>query len=348
MPLPLTSEQFLSLVRAGILAPSADNRHPFRFAYSSDTIRVRGDESFLNASYHRGILLRISLGAVVQNLMLEAGTQGFGVRTHWFPDPADPAFVAQLGLSAGGDAEPQLAAAIPHRHTNRKLYFQGPPLDPEQLETLEHEVELVAGARLVWLDARPVRGKALRLIRLSEAERFRNRPMHEELFSSVRFDVGWNRVSDEGLAPGALGVEPPLRPIFRSLRHWSLMRLLNFVGGHHFMGIRAGDMPCRFAPHLAVIVTDWAVEQGAVAVGRAFERLWLRAQASGLALQPLAASALFALPGYGDVPSALRHQLQRGWSDIVGDARPLMVFRLGMATAPEIGSGRRPLETYVT
>jgi len=347
MPLPLTGEQFQSVVRAGVLAPSADNRHPFNFECVGDAIRIRGDADFLKASYHRRILLRVSAGAIVQNMILEAGTLGFGVRTRWFPDPGDPTFVARLDLEDGGEAETQLAGAIPFRHTNRRLLFRGPGLGREQREALERDVAIVAGARLVWLDGVPVRNKALRLIRLSEAERFRNRSMHEELFSSVRFGVGWHRVSDEGLAPGALGVERPLRPIFATLRHWSLMRLLNLVGGHHFMGVRAGDLPCRFAPHLAVVVTDLEVEPGALAVGQAFERLWLRAHALGLALQPLAASALFALQGYEDVPTELRYQLQRGWADIVGDARPLIVFRLGRASAPAVGSGRRPLETYL-
>lgn len=347
MSLSMTGEQFRSVVQAGVLAPSADNHHPFLFQRTDDGIIMRGDREFLNAAYHRRILLRMSAGAVVQNMVLEAGRLGFGVRFRWFPDAADRACIARLEFGSEHEPDPELAHAIPLRHTNRRLRFSGPAVPRAVLGRLEADVKAVAGAQLVWLDGPETRRKALSLIRLAEAERFRCRPMHQELFSSVRFDVGWGRTAEEGLAPGALGVERLLHGAFAMLRHWPVMRALNLVGGYQFMGFRAGDLPCRLSPHLAVIVTDLPVESGAMAVGQAFERVWLRANAVGLALQPLAASALFTLEGYADVRESIRHQLARGWADIVGDARPLIVFRLGMAEAPAIRCGRRALETYV-
>lgn len=68
-----------------------------------------------------------------------------------------------------------------------------------------------SACQLVWLDESARRRQALRLMRRAGTERFRNRTLHEELFSAIRFDVGWRATCPEGLRPGALGVEPPLR-----------------------------------------------------------------------------------------------------------------------------------------
>jgi hypothetical protein len=94
------------------------------------------------------------------------------------------------------------------------------------------------------------------------------------------------------------------------------------------------------------LTTTLSLEEGALAVGRALERVWLRATKMGLAFQPFAAPALFALEGYKDVRSALRRQLAEGWSEVVPDGTPLLVFRLGRASSPQVRSGRPSIEHY--
>lgn len=347
MPEALPDGQFRALVQAGILAPSADNHHPLRFERSGRAVVVRGTDQFLAAPFHRRVLLWISVGAVVQNMLLEASRQGLEYQVTWAPEPGQPDLVARLDPGPGFHGDSGLAAAIPTRRTNRALRFSGPPLEPSDCALLEQEARTAPGASLIWADSPGSRAEALRLIRIAEGERFRCAPMHHELFSSVRFDLGWNVPADQGLSPGALGVERPLRPAFALLRHWPVMRALNLVGGHRFMGVRAGSLPSRLCPHLGVIAVDGELDPGARSAGMAFERVWLRASALGLALQPLAAAALFALDGYGDVRSSVRRSLAEGWARLVPGQRPMMVFRLGRAAPPQVGTARKPLESYL-
>jgi hypothetical protein len=348
MPDALPDGQFRALVQAGILAPSADNDHPLRFERADRTLVVRGTDQFLAAPFHRRVLLWISAGAVVQNMLLEASRQGLEYQVTWAPEPGQPDLLARLGPGPGFPGDSELADAIPTRRTNRALRFSGPRLEPTELAVLEREARTAPGANLIWADSPGSRAEVLRLIRIAEGERFRCEPMHHELFSSVRFDLGWGVPADQGLSPGALGVERPLRPAFALLRHWPVMRALNLVGGHHFMGIRAGSLPSRLCPHLAVVVVgEGDLGAGARAAGMAFERVWLRASALGLALQPLAAAALFALDGYRDVRPSLRRRLAEGWARLAPGQRPMMVFRLGRAAPPPIGTARKPLESYL-
>lgn len=347
MPDALADGQFRALVQAGILAPSADNHHPLRFERKDHALVVRATDEFLAAPFHRRVLLWISAGAVVQNMLLEASRQGLEYQVTWAPEPGQPDLLARLEPGPGFAGDSELADAIPSRRTNRALRFSGPRLEPTELAVFERDVRTAPGASLIWADSPASRAEAVRLIRVAEGERFRCAPMHHELFSSVRFDLGWHVPADQGLSPGALGVERPLRPAFALLRHWPVMRALNLVGGHHFMGIRAGSLPSRLCPHLAVIAVDGELDAGARSAGMAFERVWLRASTLGLEVQPLAAAALFALDGYRDVRPSVRRRLAEGWARLAPGRRPMMVFRLGRAAPPPIGTARKPLDSYL-
>jgi hypothetical protein len=163
----------------------------------------------------------------------------------------------------------------------------------------------------------------------------------------VRFDIGWKASCEEGLPPGALEVEPPLRRPFQALRSWPLMRLLRLFGFDLLLGLRAGYLPCRLSPHIGVIATDLDLERGALAAGRALERQWLRATKMGLALQPAAAAVVLALgdPDIG-ISQEVRHQLRTGWRSLVPHWTPVMLFRMGHAEKPSVVSSRKSLEHY--
>lgn len=341
-------ETLLDIARSGVLAPSADNQHVFRIELSEATLRLWPTSEFaLTTDRLRRVLGLISLGAVVENMRLRAGELGLVSRTTWFP--ADSAgLIAEMNFqpdpAAPGD---ELAAAIPGRHTNRRMY-RGPGLSDDETALLNSAVAPAEGVRLIWLHG-DARRRALGLIWRAESERFLRQRLHEDLFSSIRFDLSWHETTDQALPPGALEIEAPMRPLFKALRHWALMRPLTWVGVHRLVGLRAGWLPCWQAPALGLLATSLPTEQGAVAVGTAFERLWLRATLLDLALQPMAASAVLPLQSAADrgASDELRSALTAGWQTIALGVTPLMVFRMGRAERPTVTSGRRSLEDYL-
>ena len=341
----LTRERAESIIEAGVLAPSADNRHLLRFEVGQDAIRLRGSGEFQAAAFHRRVLSLISLGAVVENMVLRAGRLGLRAEDVWAEKGlllGETPF-AELRFSEATACHSELESAIPHRHTNRRPVFRGPALSAAEQRRMDEDVQGVGGVRLLWLDTPALRGQVLRLVTLAESERFRSQPLHEDLFRSIRFDIGWRTTATEGLPPGALEIEPPMRPLFKGLRRWGWMRLLAAVGVHRAIGLRAAYVPCRSAPHVCSLVTDNDLEHGAIATGRALERVWLRATKLGIAFQPLAASALLALEGYRDVDAAIRGRLADAWRGIARGALPLMVFRMGFAAPASIRAGRPPV-----
>jgi hypothetical protein len=201
---------------------------------------------------------------------------------------------------------------------------------------------------LIWLTG-DTRKRALKLIWLAESERFLSQTLHQDIFSSVRFDLSWQESSEIGLPPGSLEIETPMRPMFKALRHWALMRPLTWLGVHWLVGLRAGWLPAWQAPALGLLATALPLEQGAIQVGGAFERLWLRATLQGLALQPLAASAVLPLQSDTDngASADLRSTLTAGWQEIAPGLKPHMVFRVGRATPPSVRTSRESISRYI-
>jgi hypothetical protein len=347
----LDQEQLGFILQSAIQAPSADNRHRVRFRVAKDVIRVSYTEAELPPhGGYKHVLALLSLGALSENLAIAASRFGIKVETALFPDPSQPDWVMQIHMQADRAEIDPLWQVIPLRHTNREVYFRGPKMtDPERGE-LEASVHATSPCQLVWLDEPARRSRALRLIRWAETERFRNRILHEELFSAIRFDVGWHTSCPEGLPPGALGVEPPLRRLFALLRHWPVMRLVNVLGAHHMLGWRSSDLPCRLAPHLGLLAVKNADSQSVFDAGRSFQRLWLTATSQGRVIQPMPASALYALEGtrLEGIPGPLQQRLLWGWSDLLAGRQPLMLFRMGCAAHSAITAGRQPLERYLS
>lgn len=347
----LTQEQSQRILSDAIQAPSADNRHPFRFEITDFSLRVwfAGPSMPAPGGYKR-VLLLLSLGALSENIALAASALGLRTECKLSPDASRADLLLECGWEKYQASPDPRHEAIPKRHTNRRLWFHGPKLDVPMLEGLELATRGLPGCKLQWLDEPEVRKKALRLIRLAETERFRNAALHEELFSAIRFDVGWSKTSKEGLPPGALEVEWILRPVFKLMRHWPVMRAFNLFGAHVTMGYRAAWLPCRLSPHLGLIAAEKTDDQSIYTAGIALQRIWLTATGLELSFQPFPASALYALPGAvkESVPMNLQLELAQGWQKILpAGAVPVILFRLGRAKPPSLSASRQELSHYL-
>ena len=346
----LAQDAYRFILESAIRAPSADNQHRVRFKLDQNFIRVTLTEAALPppGGYKRALAL-MSLGALVENLTIASSRFGIQAVTTLYPDPNQPDWVLQIHLQRDQAVVDPLWQSIPLRHTNRRVFFRGPKMSSAERSELDAVAQTSPACQLIWLDDPESRDHALRLMRRAETERFRTRLLHNELFSAIRFEAGWREDCREGLPPGALGVEPPLRPVFALLRHWPVMRMVNLLGAHYLLGWRACDLPCRLAPHLGLLAVKNTDDQSVIDVGRTFQRVWLTATSQGRVLQPMPASAIFALEGASGegVPIDTRQFLANGWRSSLGDAIPLMLFRMGFAKPLPIVAGRREVQAYV-
>ncbi|MDP1925925.1 MAG: hypothetical protein Q8K57_14215 [Thiobacillus sp.] len=345
----ITQEQVRGVLQSAIQAPSADNHHPVRFQLDDSHILVHHTRTAWEQPGYQRVLDLLSLGALAENLAIAASRYGVKADMTLFPDPEQP------GLALSVDLQPDVTQAdplwheIPKRHTSRQFRFRGPPFDVTERAQLDAITYAHPSCTLHWLDTAADRKPVLALMRRAETERFHNRVLHEELFSAIRFDVGWRDTSETGLPPGALGVELPLRGLFATLRHWSVMRMANRFGAHHFLGLRSCDLPCRLAPNLGVLTVKKTDTTSVFEAGRAFQRIWLTTTHLGRVLQPMPASALYALDGTdaAGIPKALQQDLAEGWKIRFGSLVPVMLFRTGKAQPSRVTAGRPAIESFL-
>jgi hypothetical protein len=343
--LRLAPETLDSILSAGVLAPSADNHHLFRFRVLEDLILVIGSEAYGAASSQTKLLAWISFGAVVENMCIQASHLGYDADVTWITSEE---VVCEIRLAPSSVRADPLASAISSRRTNRRLFYSKRRLQASEQTELERQAASAEGVRLTWLDAKDDRRRALRLMRLAESERFRSHALHSELFSGLRFDVGSKESCAEGIPIGAAEIEPFARPMFRALRHWPTMQLLNRLLAYRLIGWRAAYLPGRLAPHIGLITAAQRdLRPAAIHAGRGFERLWLSANRMGFELQPLVAGPLYALPQFEGVSAKVRETLNQGWRRWAGEDTPLIVFRLGQAAAPTVRAGRPPLHAFL-
>lgn len=340
------------ILRAGIAAPSADNSQPWRFAWSGDDLDLRIDrERSGRVSDTRYVLSDLAAGACLENMIVHAQSRGVGADVEIFPQHDDELWVAHIHFVSpgrGSDRPEPLAAAIEQRHTDRRFPWRG-PIQSDTQARLAAQAEQISGQRLWWARTTRERKTALTVIRQAEALRFRSPTLHAELFSSIRFSVGWHASSEEGLAPAALAVEAPLRPGFQAMRRPAVMNLFNRLGAASILGWRSAWLPIRLSPELCLVVIPSAARSDVVAGGRALQRVWLQATLDGLSVQPYAAPGVLSL---GFVP--VEPAFQRALSDLASNLNHLcapghgLVFlRVGYSrSAPRGRSGRRPLASF--
>lgn len=345
-----TRERLEWILECALQAPSADNHHPVVFDPSGETIAIRSRGMKLpgRGRYMR-ILELLSLGALVENLVIAASRFGLATDTRLMPDPDDLDLLVECRLDPGAVSADPLCSSIPLRHTSRAVLFRGPPMSDVEQAELADSAHAQPGCDLHWFDSGAARRRVLGLMRRAETERFRSRVLHGDLFSAIRFDVGWSTSCAEGLPPGCLGVEKPFRPLFAALRHWPVMRAANAFGAHLLLGVRSSYLPARLAPHLGLLAVADDDHQSVFDAGRAFERLWLTVTAQGRVLQPMPAAALYAQreATAEGIPEALRDSLAQAWREILGEAMPVMLFRLGFSPPPAVVTGRRPLAEHL-
>lgn len=128
MTAPLAHSVLAGCVQAATAAPSLHNSQPWAFRLRRGTVDVYADQARrLQVLDPGGREQLISVGAAVLNLRLAMRAHGYRSDVTLFPEPDDIDLVARIVATHSAPITPTLealAAAIPHRHTNRWPFAQ--------------------------------------------------------------------------------------------------------------------------------------------------------------------------------------------------------------------------------
>lgn len=147
---PILADQVNYLIATAARAPSVHNTQPWRFKLSPDAIELYADPGRKLRIDRAGREMLISCGAALFGLRLAIRSLGYQPVTELLPDPAQQRLLARVRLGAAvpiSAAERRMLEAIPHRHTHRGPFANG-PLPDGLLPALQHDA-MAEGSTLV-------------------------------------------------------------------------------------------------------------------------------------------------------------------------------------------------------
>jgi hypothetical protein len=337
----------MSIVHAAVLAANAHDTQPWRFQIGSDRIDVYAD-----ADRHLGAMdpfrreMHLSLGCALENAVLIARSLGYAADLRTYGGllseggiRGDAGPVASISLGKQQAYASALAAAIPHRHTNRSPY-QGDRSIPIEMLGQFSALAGEAAARLVWITDPAMRGDfAAATVAATESV------VNDSVM--IADSDRWFRATDaeielhrDGPTLYCAGLSPlvlfgaRLMPVSTQSahRHWIDQTRAAQLGSHPVIGL--------------IAVKDLYDRDGALRAGRLWQRLHLQGTLLRLGMQPLNQ-----LPECVDRdrqlgrPSSFRKTL----ADFSGEAewQATFAFRVGWPTRPGPASPRRSLQSVV-
>lgn len=345
---PLSDKEAHELANAALWAPSAGNSQPLLFREVDGGLEVRVDplrnNRFMDTANSD---LWIALGAAIANMEAVVNQRGEGAVTRLFPRDARGGLLARVDRTdVGGDAGP-LAPWIERRVTNRRPYAPD-PLPPDLLSSLGAWA-ISPDVRLAWITDRGAINDTAGALSVFDRMTLHNRLVGKTILRWVRTPTEEGR--GDGLSYDSLEFGPLERAVMRFVRS----RGGAWVGRWVAARVAANSRDrCSASGALGVLtVGNW--DAGAmVEGGRAFQRLWLAAARAGLSVHPLVGMVLFEmrrrLAAEAGVSPREKEWLEAARATIARHAPafaervPLVIFRLGLSSAPTGRSYRRPLE----
>ncbi|WP_127507981.1 Acg family FMN-binding oxidoreductase [Actinoplanes solisilvae] len=267
---PPARDVLTECVRTATAAPSLQNSQPWQFRIRGSRIDVYADPScHLPVLDPDGREHLISVGAAVFTLRLAIRRSGYRSDHVLFPDAGRPDLVARVtatGPSPVAPATEALAAAIPHRHTNRWPFAQ----TTVPVAVLDHLREAARREGALLAATGPAgRDAVLRLARRADHQ-VRARPGYREELRR------WTATGPrpDGVPRWAAGPQDS----------WDALPIREFAepgGGPH-----PSD---RFEPYPTILVLATRGDQPSdwVRAGQALQRVLLTATWHGLATMPI-------------------------------------------------------------
>ena len=334
-----------SLTEAGRWAPSADNTQPWHFHWDGQVLALRYDSRHKAGFpvHYQATLL--TMGAVIENVVQMANAFGLPRVWKWQIPRVEPYEFFSIRLE-GFLQSSSLIANLPlfQRHTNR-LPFTKEPLPGTFLNLLSGLSDSSISVRVFEGTARLK--EVAELIRDASEARFQTREIHEWFARSLRFDRAEVEMGD-GLDVSTFGLPLGGRALLRFISDWKRMSWLNRINGYKLLAAIEASSMTKAGAVIAVIGKPGM--EAALEAGMMMERVWIKANAAGLGVQPyyIVPDQIVRL-AEGSVPDELAlkvAKLQTDTRNVLGlnEETLYMLFRVGHPICVPVRSKRLPLE----
>jgi hypothetical protein len=338
------------ILEHGVQATSGENSQPWEFDWNGDCLKVYKLPHLDNEVYNInewGTL--IAHGALLENIKIAANAMGFGVQEQILPGLQDKDLVAIIRFypeNLGTDTE--LFDSIYKRSTNRKR-FKNIPLTNDEKQKLHNDIEGFEGLSFRLLEEDKQKEKIGQAVSSNERVLLENEEMHKEFFKNIRWTEKEEKEKKTGLYLKTMELAPPQEAVFRLLRNWKIAKKFSKIGFPRVVA-KGNSRVYSTGSGIGILYINSLDDYSFVKVGRAVQRLWLRATSLGLSFHPIVGILYLAQRvkmGQGDMFSQAHKDLilaaEQDIRQTAGsDGRSIgMMFRIGHGQTPSARSSKK-------
>ncbi len=336
------------ILNDSINAPSGDNSQPWRFKITGDKLLVlndsEGDQTLYNFK-QRGSY--ISIGAMIENIVLVSKKFGFDSNIEYFPNNADGA-VASIIFTQSAPGADTLCEAITDRTTNRKP-FKKRAIEEEHIAAIKDATSVFQDISVHIVTDHAIVEEIAELISLNERLILGNFKIHKFLFKYLRWSKEEEK-STPGLYIKTLEFNPFQEFMFKCFQSWSLVKIAQKIGVPKAISKQSASL-YKASGGFVMITGKKGNEELFVRGGRILERLWLATTSKKISLQPTAALLYLEQRVHEGAAEDLSTEHQQEILKVCGKLRSifnvgsqemLMFARIGYDGEPTARSFKRP------
>lgn len=350
----ISEELINKLVISAGKAPSGGNNQPWHWHYEKQTLHLFLNKSvsgaYLDPDY---ISSYASLGASIENLLLEAAANGLRVDWEFTPElfPDHIAFFNFKGKYEPNDTEKQLAAQITERHTNRKsgISQEISIADMDRLKASVASDEL----GLHWLTAAEDKTALGDIAGQADLLRMFTPAAHEDF---IKKEMRWSQEqvleTADGIGIHTLDLSNQDQIGLRLMKDERAVEFLKKIkGGNAFKYLALKQI--QSSPAIGLITLPRHSPLNYLKGGMAAEKLWLSATALGYQIHPINVPLIFFYKNdfqeFNDLPEETGkqflnlHQELKQLFKITDNIAEIFMFRIFKAESSLQRTIRKPL-----
>ncbi|SDL60166.1 ThiF family protein [Pedobacter sp. ok626] len=351
---PIPESLIHKLIASASKAPSGGNNQPWHWHYKNDTLHLFLNKevsgAYLDPDY---ISSYASLGASIENLLLETAVNELGVEWSFTPElfPDHIAYFNFKGKHEVSEDEKKLAAQISERHTNRKFgkTQEANTADLDQLKAVIEAEEI----GLHWLTAAEDKTVLGDISGQADLLRMFTPAAHKDF---IKKEMRWNQEqileTADGIGINTLDLSNQDQIGLRLMKDERAVEFLKKIkGGNAFKYLALKQF--QSSPAIGLITLPQHSPLDYLKGGMAVEKLWLTATALGYQIHPVNVPLIFFYKNnvqeLNDLPDESRkqifnlHQKLKHLFKITDNIAEIFMFRIFKAESSPQRTIRKPL-----
>lgn len=342
------------LIDSAVKAPSGGNNQPWHWHYENGTLHLFLNKhvsgAYLDPDYFSSYA---SLGASIENLLLEAAVNGLKVNWKFTPERF-PDHIATFNFNGKHEPhalEQKLAAQIAHRHTNRKFGISQ-EIDAADMQQLKNMISFY-NMDLTWITAPEDKIEMGDISGQADLLRMFIPAAHEDF---TKKEMRWNQdeviATEDGISINALDLSNNDQIGLRLMKDEKAVRFLKEINGGSALK-KLALKQFQSSPAIGLITSQENNPLAYLKGGMAFERLWLAATALGYQIHPVNVPLIFFYKNnfqkLNDLPMESRkqifnlHQKFKHLFKITDNFAEIFLFRIFKADSSPQRTIRKPL-----